>query len=131
MPSVVQGKYANKHAFVDIEIRGIAEKSLKLQGLVDTGFTGFVHLPIQYAYALGLPLAGTITSTLADARQVTEFIAVGNVSVNGRKQTGVIVLAAGSKEVLVGMQFLRTFQFGLYLTDEDVLLFDSPRTNHE
>ncbi len=127
MPRPILGTYEKGHAHVKIKIRGVSKTPMELEALVDTGFTGFVHLPMQYAFALGLPLRGTVTSTLADARRVTEFTAIGIVALNGREETGVVVLASGAKEVLVGMNFLQTFQLGLYLTGEDVLLFDHPR----
>ena len=120
----IVGTYTKGHAHIKIKLSGVSKEPMELLALLDTGFTGFVHLPMQYAFALGLPLIGTVTSTLADARRVTEFTTIGIVSINGLEKTGVVVLASGAKEVLVGMNFLQTFRLGLYLTGEDVLLFE-------
>ncbi len=35
---------------------------LEYTGIIDTGFTGFIQLPIQHAFSLSLPLEGTTSN---------------------------------------------------------------------
>ncbi len=95
---------------------------LEIDGLVDTGFTGFVHLPIQFAFRLGLPLEGTTSSTLADGSTLNELTALGLASFGGDAKQGTIILSASANEVLVGMDFLRVFDLSLMILDQLVLL---------
>jgi predicted aspartyl protease len=81
----------------------------EFEAIVDTGFTGFVSMPIVQAFPLGLILAGTTSVLLADGSTVPKLMAYGMATVEGEKKAGVILLAAGSSEILVGMEFLKTF----------------------
>ena len=125
MPNVL-GRYENGHAYVDFTLRGTKPQEIACAGLIDTGFTGFVQLPMQHAIALGLPLHGTISSTLADGRRVDSYTAVAIAELTGFRRPGIVTLSTSANDILVGMEFLRTFGFGLYLTSEAVLLFQHP-----
>ena len=103
-------------------------QAIECAGLIDTGFTGFVHLPMQHAIALGLPLHGTISSTLADGRRVDAFTALAFAELGGSHESGVVTLSTSARDILVGMEFLKTFKLGLYLTSSDVLLFENPES---
>ena len=126
MPKYIAGQYRQGHAYVEFDLSGVNPTPIRCHGLVDTGFTGFVHLPMQYAFSLGLPLQGTVGSRLADGSQITEYTATGLVTLQGVQKAGTVVLATGSREILIGMGFLQQFALGLYLTRDAVFLFESP-----
>jgi predicted aspartyl protease len=48
-----------------LKVRGSREEVI-VEGILDTGFTGFLCLPISLAVPLGLELTDTTTSELAD-----------------------------------------------------------------
>jgi len=78
--------------------------------VIDTGFTGFVSMPLIRAFPLGLILASTVNLVLADGTTVTRLTAYGFVRVENERNPGVIVLDPGADEVLLGMDFLKKFQ---------------------
>jgi clan AA aspartic protease len=80
----------------------------QFEAIIDTGFTGFLWMPLVQAIPLGLRLYGTTSLTLADGSTITNLVATGQVSISqDRLSTGVIVLQTSSSEVLVGMDFIR------------------------
>lgn len=102
---------------------------IEIQGVIDTGFTGFVQLPIQFAFSLGLPLEGTVSSTLADGSISNGLAALGHASFGGEKAVGLVSLEFHANEVLIGMDFLRLFGLSLLIIEPLVLLM--PRANPE
>jgi predicted aspartyl protease len=103
---------------------------VEYSGIIDTGFTGFIQLPLQHAMSLMLPLEGTTTHTLADGSKVPNLTAraVATITRAGGKteaKPGTVVLSPRSQSVLIGMGFLQQFGLGLYVGSA-VALFDNP-----
>ena len=91
-------------------VRGTSPNSVcRCHALIDTGFTGFLMLPVAKALPLGLTLCGTGDYTLADGKPATNFLARGTVTIphaeHPESAEGAIVLAG--KHPLLGMEFLR------------------------
>jgi hypothetical protein len=72
-------------------------------------------MPLMHAFPLGLVLFGTTNLVLADGSTISRLTAYGSVTVASETDHGVIVLDSGSTEVLIGMEFLRTFKKALIL----------------
>lgn len=92
------------------------------EAVLDTGFTGFLSIPMMEAVALGLVLHGTTAVSLADGTTSFRFTAQGMVKVEEETQIGVAILEPSSSEILLGMAFLRQFNRILYLDQNAVLL---------
>ncbi|WP_348060458.1 hypothetical protein [Dokdonella sp.] len=106
-------------------IQGVHDTKVELDGIVDTGFTGFISMPLVRALPLGLPLYGTSTSTLADGSSCAAITAQARVTVGERGvQIGIVTLHGSSSDVLIGMDFLRKFNIALMVTKDHVMLFD-------
>lgn len=56
---------------IELKVRGSREE-LMVEGILDTGFNGFLCLPIALAVPLGLELIDVITSELADGTIVED-----------------------------------------------------------
>ncbi|MGA2212171.1 MAG: hypothetical protein ABSH31_02755 [Bryobacteraceae bacterium] len=136
----------NGHPRITIHIRGThPTEFVEIDALVDTGFTGFLMLPIAKALPLGLALYGTGDYTLADGSPISCFLAEGTIEIRPPSQsltltaktpppanpapivqpesvTGVVVLAGD--DALVGMEFIRALKKWL-LVGSAVLLIDN------
>jgi predicted aspartyl protease len=120
---------ASKSPCVDIRVSGVARQckdpaGTEFEAVVDTGFAGFISMPMAQALPLGLVLCGQIDVVLADGSGRDRYIAVGNATCSGKARSGEIVLEPNSEELLVGMKFLRAFGLALVVTKSDVLLFE-------
>lgn len=114
---------------IDIHLRGVKHRKpgVRYEAILDTGFSGFIQLPLSEAIALGLPLEGTQTSVLADGSSVTSLTALGRTTFADRETTGVVILSPSSPVVLVGMDFLRKFDRALIVSRTiGIHLFDEP-----
>jgi predicted aspartyl protease len=124
------------HPVLTIRVTGTNPNArLDVEAMIDTGFTGFLQLPIPDALPLGLVLCADGKYTLADGRTVTNFIARGTVTTrppsNSRAQVrqtspesieGLIVL--GGDGALLGMEFLRSLDKWL-VVGKGVFLIDT------
>ena len=124
------------NACLKFNLRGVrhSEPGPEFTGIIDTGFTGFLQIPIAVAMALALPLEGTVGVTLADGSQSIKLTAqaIATVSVLDTRlppQLGIVVLETASDQILIGMEFLRQFNLGLLLAKDTVLLFPQEKEN--
>jgi hypothetical protein len=140
MPTQTGFLDANGHPRLKIIVTGTnAPASVEVEALIDTGFTGFLMLPLAQALPLGLVLYGTGDYTLADGSRVTNFLAKGSVKIpipaavavrppppfelatQPESAEGIIVLAGTG--ALLGMEFLRALN-KLLLVGSVVVLVD-------
>jgi predicted aspartyl protease len=77
--------------------------------MVDTGFSGFLLLPILNAFPIGLLLQGTMPITLADGSTQTKLTCLGSIHFDNAEEIGIIIIEWQNTDVLVGMEFLRRF----------------------
>ena len=82
----------------------------KLKALVDTGFTGFLSIPILEAFPIGLLLHGTTSVQLADGSTQVKLTCLGMAHLGDEGQVGLIIIEPQSTQVLVGIDFLRKFK---------------------
>lgn len=102
----------------------IAPPGVEFEAIIDTGFSGFLCLPIVRAFPLGLPLHGTTSAVLADGAVSTCLTAVCRMTVGKQLREGVVLLQTQSKDALIGMDFLRKFGASLFMTKSAILLLD-------
>jgi clan AA aspartic protease len=108
-----------------LKIRG-GVNQLDFEAVVDTGFTGFLYMPILASIPLGVLLESTSRVTLADGSEITVLLAQFEVEVMGDKLTGWAMLDMdGGNDVLIGMEFMRNFSRVLHVDGlQNVLLID-------
>jgi predicted aspartyl protease len=136
---------SNGHPRLTIRVSGTHPTACAdIEAMIDTGFTGFLMLPIAIALPLGLVLYGTGNYTLADGSQVTNFLAQGTVTVlaptiapvailpgappvpvsdlTPESIAGTIVL--GGDGPLLGMEFIRNLD-KMLMVGKTVILIDN------
>ena len=113
---------------IEIEISGPFSKPQKFTAMVDTGFSGFVSLPILKAFPLGLVLKGTLNITLADGSSHARLTCIGMVQFDGKKEVGLVLIEWQNTEILVGMEFLSIFgkQLTVDAANKKVEIVDAP-----
>jgi predicted aspartyl protease len=109
-------------------ISGPFGNGVEFDAILDTGFTGFICMPLLRALPLGLMLYGTTSVELADGSTSTKLTAKGMATVEGEEKVGVVILEPTANDVLLGMAFLRSFEKALFVTQNLVFLVDESRT---
>lgn len=93
-----------------LKIKGLLQQ-VDFEAVVDTGFTGFLYMPLLAAIPVGVLLHTTGRVTLADGSEVTVLLAQLEVEVQGDKLPALTMLdIGGGNDVLVGMEFMRNFR---------------------
>jgi clan AA aspartic protease len=105
-----------------VAISGPFGDGLEYEATIDTGFTGFLSIPLGEAIRLGLILYGTTSVTFANGETSFRLTAKGKVKVGEEYKIGVAVLEWKSTEVLLGIGFLRQFQKAMLISQYGVVL---------
>lgn len=111
-----------------ISVDGISpDIAREFDAIIDTGFTGFLSMPLVEAFPLGLVLSGTTSTILADGSSSFKLTALGTVQVESETRLGTILLNLGSGpcDVLIGMEFIAAFSKTPFLHQRHVVLFDN------
>lgn len=116
------------------QIIGKNQKEYGIEGIIDTGFTGFAQIPLIIAVAIGIRInpAQVAKSTLANG--VIENILVAQISVKAGNEVTTGLCHMPSNEncpVLIGMEFLRksnrvlvvSSKVGIHLVKESEINF--------
>jgi predicted aspartyl protease len=113
---------------IKIRISGDSEPR-EYAATIDTGFTGFVALPLVEMVPLGLTTQpGAASVMLGDGTIIQNLVAQGRVALSGQTADGTVLLDETSNDVLIGMAFLRAFKLALIITETTVILYDGDET---
>lgn len=116
------------HPHIKIRVWGLSvDFAQEFEAMIDTGFSGFLMLPLVQALPLALTLFGTTQYELADGSMSPKLLAHGSIDHEGEVTSGLIALEANANcGPLVGMEFLRQSKKLLLLGRNVVMLFDEP-----
>ncbi len=93
-------------ALLGVEVLSQAEaSSLRVEAVVDTGFTGHLTLPSATVEVLGLPIIGSAESILADGSLVMEDVCLASVLWHGGERPVRVLVADATP--LLGMALMR------------------------
>lgn len=99
---------------IEIEVYG-RKGNVTVEGILDTGFDGFVCLPIALAVPLGLELIDVTDSELADGTVIEdELVFGGKVGWKG-KIVRVEILLTKATDTLIGTALLKDSEVNLNL----------------
>ena len=105
---------SNGAPVIDIEIVGASNQPTTVTCVIDTGFTGFLSIPL-HAFPDELGVHGTMPMVFADGTVENKLICLGAARAGGSHQTGVIVLENQAQQIVLGMDFLQKFGYKLLL----------------
>ena len=91
-------------AIIPLRIHGPEGQTLDIEAVVDTGFTGFLTLPLHMVDELGLPFAYVVQAFLANDDEVRFNVHHATVLWDGQPRH--IEAAATGSTALVGMLLL-------------------------
>ena len=110
---------------VTIEILGLKEGK-SVSAIVDTGFNGFLQIPMSVGISCNLRLWGISYPTLADGSRSKNIECYGKIRFNDREIIGIIALSETSEDCLLGIQFLQELKmdFTISPTDKKAIFLD-------
>lgn len=116
------------HPHIKIKVWGLsANFGQEFDAMIDTGFSGYLSIPLVQAFPLALTLFGTTQYELADGSMSPKLLAHGSIDHEGEITSGLIALEANANcGPLVGMDFLRQSKTMLLLGRGGVMLVDEP-----
>lgn len=101
-------------------IVGGLRRSARINAIVDTGFNGYVCIPIKTARNLGLELIGSLVAQYADGSEKKELIFSGWVEFLSLKRSVEIEVTDG--EALIGTGLLANCDLSIDFVSGDVRL---------
>lgn len=110
---MIEGRIqANGSPVMQLRVLGLRDE-VTVDCIVDTGFTGFLCLPIPLAVTLGLELVETTSSELADGTIIDdELLFAGQAEWDGTVMA-ISILLTRSEDALVGTAFLEGYRLQL------------------
>jgi clan AA aspartic protease len=98
----------NCEAIIRVAVGRADSSKQMVEALIDTGFTGFLSLPLSAIAGLGLPWHFRDLGTLGDGSEVVFEMYKATVIWDG--QTQIVDVAASEADPLVGMSLLYGFK---------------------
>ena len=96
-----------------LKVIGRGGSEVRVEGILDTGFDGFLCLPIPLAVSLGLELIDVTRTELADGTVVEdELVFAGRAEWDGAVMD-IDILLTRSRDVLIGTAFLKGYMVRL------------------
>jgi hypothetical protein len=79
------GSLVNGHPYIEILVSPDGKKSAKQTALIDTGFSGFISIPVESAKLIGLKAHATALYTLANGKTSSPVPPRPRICVPGRR----------------------------------------------
>ena len=108
MTNIIAGIDSQNNVRMELEIQGLYKK-MQYGGIIDTGFSGGLVIPLVTAVEIGLTKVGASTVTLADGsvNVIPTFLSkvkIGNVT----QDASTLIMG---NEILIGMELMTPFKF--------------------
>lgn len=111
---------SRKHPKIRLTVVG-ARKSSLLEAILDTGFDGYLSLPISIAVTLGIELTTIIPVEYADGRRSQELVFSVKIDFDGKEIIVPATLTAGA-EALAGTALLATYELRVNFSRQKITL---------
>jgi clan AA aspartic protease len=106
---------AHRDAIIEIAVLGPGGQRQMIEAVVDTGFNGFLTLPIQTIDALSLPRAGRVRVLLGDGRE--DFLPMYRATVSWDGSLRLVDVDAAESDALVGMALLDGYELRIQVAE--------------
>jgi clan AA aspartic protease len=93
------GRVERLHALIPVSFRFSDKPDITIEYVVDTGYTGYLTMPVAAVVVLGLPFEYDLPANLADDSEALVPVHSATIQWNGVEQT-VRVLAMGKRPLL-------------------------------
>lgn len=128
----MDGYFENGRIYVDIEVYGFSPlNKTKFKAQIDTGFDGYLRIPIVESFPIGLILKGTKSYSLADKSTISNLVCFGTVVFFGDKEEIIPIDVPINGTVLIGAGLLKLIGKDLFIDYErEIVEFrDKPKEN--
>jgi predicted aspartyl protease len=120
------GSIVNGHPYVEILVSPDGKKSATQTALIDTGFSGFISMPVESAKLMGLNAHATAFYTLANGKVSDPVpLADGYACLEGDPFVPGLFSISENTSVVVGMDFLARCSKVLVIAPNGVLIVDT------
>ncbi|MDQ2733135.1 MAG: clan AA aspartic protease [Armatimonadota bacterium] len=119
---MITGHVVNLHALVPLSLRLPNQRDISIEFVLDTGFTGFLTLPLAVVTALNLSYLEDISANLATDDQVELPVYAASILWDGVERS-VRVLATG-KRPLLGTALLADYELVAQFADNGLVTID-------
>jgi clan AA aspartic protease len=109
-----------------LKVIGKGGVGITVEGILDTGFDGFLCLPIPLAVSLGLELIDVTRTELADGTVVEEELVFAGQAEWDGVVMDVDILLTRSADVLIGTAFLKEYLVQLDYKANTVMIEKAP-----
>lgn len=106
---------ANREAVLRLQVSGLPGQSQEIEAVVDTGFTGFLTLPLAVIANLGLTRISRGRAILANGSE--EVFDIYEAQLDWDGQTRTIEADAAEVEPLIGMSMLYGYELRVRVVD--------------
>lgn len=104
------------------------DKSLNVHAVIDTGFTGFIQIPLMFVALLNVPILSSLVSsvTLADGSTRQYSLTEVCASIEDEFICNLALISPQGSDVLIGMEFLRLDDRALLVYQDSIFLAKKP-----
>lgn len=119
---MITGSVLGRQATVSLSIFDIQGRELEIEAVVDTGFSGYLTLPMSTISVLSLPFANYMVSRLADGSQ--RVMEVYNATVLWDEEDREIEVLGAEGDVLVGTSLMDGYDLQIQFTDAGLVTLE-------
>ena len=119
---MITGRVTADAAVIAVQLCGTNGQIETVEAILDTGFNGFLTLPLLQIARLGFPYEGNMEAVLGDGREIMMDMFLATVLWEGQLREGTVLAAADTP--LVGMALLTGSRVTLEVKDGGLVTID-------
>lgn len=117
-----------QEAVIHLRVRGDRDREERIEAIIDTGFNGFLTLPVGLISTLALSFAGATRTRLGDGSEVRLDMFEANVLWDGDERRVVVLATQG--ETLIGMSMLFGYRMTLDVKEGGTVTIEALSSAH-